>query len=136
MDVSEHLFLRHVPCRWLTLKPALERIVSVWEPVVKYFTDLPKDDKSVMKMERYKTIMNLLKDPATFIQLQFLIDVSQLFTDILSTFQSSQPLIHLLHKSLVSFLQRLMLRFIRTSVVGNGDSDTLLQVHEIFNRLC
>lgn len=100
----------------------------MWKPLMKYFTDLPKDDKTVLKMERYKTIMCLLKDPSTFIQLHFLIDISELFTNILSRFQSSEPLVHLLHRSLVSFLQQLMLRFIKTNVVGNGNSDTLLQV--------
>jgi hypothetical protein len=92
MDMEEHLFLRHISCRWLTLKPALCRIMELWGVVKKYFTSLPQSDKSVEKNDRYRGIMAMLKSPITKVQLTFLINVAPLFTDILTSLQRLVPM--------------------------------------------
>ena len=43
LGLDDELFIRHVQCRWLTLLPALDRIVKSWEAVKKHFLEeLPK----------------------------------------------------------------------------------------------
>ena len=37
LGFDEQLFIRHVSCRWLTLIPALTRIVDNWESICSYF---------------------------------------------------------------------------------------------------
>ena len=36
-DMEETFFVRHLPCRWLTLKPALTRINQLWDASKDYF---------------------------------------------------------------------------------------------------
>ena len=68
LDLDEYLFIRHVQSRWLTLAPALERIVKNWDAVKRYFLqDLPrlaKDDgssKTSESNERYKRTCRKLR---------------------------------------------------------------------------
>ena len=43
LGLDDELFIRHVQCKWLTLLPALDRIVKSWEAVKKHFLEeLPK----------------------------------------------------------------------------------------------
>ena len=42
LGIPTHAFLKHVDSRWLSLKPALERIIEQWPGLIQYFlTDLP-----------------------------------------------------------------------------------------------
>lgn len=43
-EVDTHTFLRHVPSRWLTLGPVVDRLIEQWEPLQKYFTELANKD--------------------------------------------------------------------------------------------
>lgn len=46
LGFEEEMFVRHVQCRWLTLVPALERLLKHWDAVYQYFVkDLPKRSK-------------------------------------------------------------------------------------------
>ena len=38
-DIDTSLVLRHVPSRWLTLLPAMERVLKNWSVSVDYFTE-------------------------------------------------------------------------------------------------
>ena len=127
-DMEKHFFIRHVPCRWLTLTPALVRILELWNAVKEYFIQLPKSDKSVEKNERYKCVMALLQNPATKVLLNFTVNIGPLFEDVLRAFQAEQPMVHLLHKRLCEFLQKLMLRFIRTDVIAKKSGPDLMSV--------
>ena len=43
LGLDDELFIRHVQCKWLTLLPALDRIVKSWEAVKEHFLEeLPK----------------------------------------------------------------------------------------------
>ena len=37
LELNEVFFIRHIPNRWLSLKPALERILSQWSVITAYF---------------------------------------------------------------------------------------------------
>ena len=49
LDLDELAFLRHVPSRWLTLLPAVLRIIIQWPVISKYFKDLQTQDKTIEK---------------------------------------------------------------------------------------
>lgn len=43
-NTEYHVLLRHVSTRWLSLRPAIERILECWEPLVLYFSTITKQD--------------------------------------------------------------------------------------------
>ena len=42
-----HTFLRHIPSRWLTLGPVVDRLIEQREPLQKYFADLAYKDPKI-----------------------------------------------------------------------------------------
>jgi hypothetical protein len=118
-DMEEHYLIRHVPCRWFTLSPALKRICELWASLLTYFTKLSDKDKSLQHNERFKRIMRFMKDPSLLVEMKFLINVASLFHEILLVLQTEKPQIHALHEVLVDFYHRLLLRFLKCSAVGS-----------------
>ena len=93
LGLDDELFVRHVQCRWLTLLPALDRIVKSWEAVKKYFLkELPKQatekrtSKSLEKNERYNRICRKVQDKSFPAQLAFLVSVEPIFKKFLCFF--------------------------------------------------
>ena len=118
MDLDENFILQHVSCRWLSLQPAIARILEQWDAIVKYFTELPLQDKTVEKNEKYKLIHGLLDKLLTLVQLRFLLNFAPIFIKFLTTFQQEGTLVHVLHCKLRNLVYMLMLRFVRTETVG------------------
>ena len=57
LGIDELVLLRHVQSRWLSLVPALQRVISMKAALVKLFVDeLPKNDKNITKNDKYWTI--------------------------------------------------------------------------------
>lgn len=129
LDLNEVVLLRHVPTRWLTLQPAVVRVLSQWPAIIRYFKELSSADKSVEKNEQYKSIKNLLDNPNTFVQLQFVADIAPLFSSFLSLFQNEGPMIHVLHSSLCELTTKLLLRFMKTDVVGAKSGKDLSEIN-------
>ena len=95
LALDDELFVRHVQCRWLTLLPALDRIVKSWEAVKKYFLEeLPKQgtekrtSKNLEKNERYNRICRKLQDRSFPAQPAFLVAVELIFNKFLCFFQN------------------------------------------------
>ena len=116
--------MRHVQCRWLTLLPALDRIVKSWEVVKKYFLEeLPKQatekrtSKSLQKNERYNRICRKVQDKSFPAQLAFLVSVEPIFKKFLCFFQNEGPLIHLLGYHMCELLKSVMHRFFKSQAI-------------------
>ena len=125
LGFDEELFIRHVQCRWLTLIPALKRIVKNFEPLSEYFLkELPKtaaQNKTVKLLEKnesYSRICRLLKAPAILIQMNFLISLEPLYDRFLKLFQREDPLIHILYSEMKDLMRGFMLRFLKSSIVS------------------
>lgn len=112
----EQLFIRHVNCRWLTLIPALTRIVDNWEPICLYFMkELPKaareekTEKVLDQNESCRRICKAIQGKNVLIQVLFLISVKPVFDGILATFQRQEPLIHVPHDKCLQLARKLLL---------------------------
>ena len=108
--------------KWLTLVPALERIVVRLKDAKKYFlTYLPscKEYKNTLpKNLRYKRIVNALKDEEkTLAEIEFLLNVAPIFTAFLTRFQAEGPLVFLIHDDMVEMVLKLLGRFLKTDVI-------------------
>lgn len=126
LGLNEEFFIRHVQCRWLTLVPALERLLKHWKPLCKYFlTDLPKKstkdrtNAQLKKNTRYQRICQFLSSKECLAQVQFLVCVGPLFDPFLKKFQKEEPMIHLLYEESSTLLKTFLNRFVKNDVVGN-----------------
>ena len=135
LGLDDELFIRHVQCRWLTLLPALDRIVKSWEAVKKYFLEeLPKQAteertiKSLGKNERYNRICRKLQDKSFPAQLAFLVSVEPIFKKFLCFFQNEGPLIHLLRDQMCEPLKLVMHRFLESQAIKDREGKQLLTV--------
>ena len=132
LGFTEELFLRHVQCRWLTLIPALERIVKNWDPLLQYFQkDLPRlsrengTEKTLKNNESYKRICNAISGNSILLQFHFSISVKQVFDRILGFMQRQEPLIHLLHDECLQLIKTLMQRFLKKKATEKSCRDLL-----------
>ena len=91
-SINKTLFNRHVETRWLTLIPALEKVLERWEVSKEYFLEyLPKQkgfEKGATDNERCKRILTLFKrENVILVQIAFLVDAAIPFQKFLTTFQ-------------------------------------------------
>lgn len=144
LGLDDELFIRHVQCRWLTLVPALERVLKHLEAVSQYFLkDLPQRSKQdhtyvqLRKNTRFLRICQLLSGKECKAQIQFIVGVGPLFEPFLRQFQKKEPLIHLLYSESCDLLRSVMLRFIKFDAVGEVSGHKLgkLDVHDVQNLM-
>ena len=87
LDFEEINFVRHVQSRWLTLLPAVERVLKNYSAVKKYFLEeIPKQKEKMVLNNDGKGMLS---------QLSFLESVTPLYNKFLGLFESEEPLIHL-----------------------------------------
>ena len=84
MGLAKHKFLKHVECRWLSLQPAVLRILEQLEGLKTYFlTVLPEKQLSVTSIQRYIRITFQLQSDDVVAQMHFLISVADIFNSFL-----------------------------------------------------
>ena len=135
---NKALFYRHVETRWLTLVPALEKVLERWEVSKEYFLEyLPKQkgfEKGTTNNKRYKRISTLFKrENVILVQIAFLTDAVIPFQKFLTTFQFEGSLIHILFKELKSLLKSIMLRFIDPKESQEQILPKLWRIHKKIN---
>ncbi len=82
--VPVHKFLKHVPCRWLALRAALNRFLAQWSTLcVCFLTELPKMDKSVEKNAWFLRIKIAFQLKETIVNVHFLFSISKVLADFL-----------------------------------------------------
>ena len=97
VDLEMHNFQQHTDVQWLSMGPAIKRVLEQWEAICRFVTELSKDPKKVPKSINYKRVYMLLgtKDKViTKVTLQFLNSVIPLFEQFLLLFQRSTPVVH------------------------------------------
>ena len=80
--VPKHRFIKHASTRWLTILPALLRLLEQWDALKEYFLKhIPNQEKRLMALAKYSRIVALLRDPTIMAEIHFVISVGQVFTD-------------------------------------------------------
>ena len=136
--VETHTFLRHVPSRWLTLGPVVDRLIEQWEPLQKYFTDLAnKDPKNAPTSSTFKRSCARLQNKQTLVELHFLQSVMPLYHSFLELFQTEALLVHVLYEELCRLVYMMMGRYVKASVYQNKTGQDLKEVKhgELQNQL-
>jgi len=123
--------------RWLSLEPAIQRIIKQWEVLSSYITKLPLEDKSCEKNDCYKKIEQSIQNPEFHVQLHFWGCISPLFIKLCTLIQTEGLLIHILHDSLSELVRVVMLRFLKPEVVGDkvGEYRLTIDINKADNHL-
>lgn len=130
-SLEELNVMKHVVTRWLTIGPAAERILYLWDPLIEYFCKfLPNKKGSDLHTKPACTnITKHLKNPTMKAELMFVTSSASVFTDLTMTFQREEPLVHLLYTALRTLVKTLL---------GRSCKDNRLpytRVFEVSNRL-
>lgn len=104
-------FFKHATSRWLTLEPAVMRVLELWDGIVKYFLHyIPTKQAKAMNFSSYKKIASLLRIKTMKAELMFVSVSSALFSSYLGFFQNEEPLVHELHQAIKDLVLKLLLR--------------------------
>ena len=122
MDLDLTNFLQHTVVRWLSIGPAVKRILEQWEAVTQFVTDLAKDSKKLprsINFKRVRMMLNAKEKMVTRVLLEFLNDVIPVFEQFLLLFQRASPVIHIMYdsRSMFDILVRLPRRFMKGQAV-------------------
>ena len=120
MDLDLTNFLQHTVVRWLSIGPAVKRILEQWEAVPQFLTDLAKDPKKLPRSINFKRVhmmINAKEKMVTRVLLEFLNDVIPVFEQFLLLFQRASPVIHIVYDSMCDILVRLLRRFMKGQAV-------------------
>lgn len=109
-------FLRHISSRWLSLMPALERLLEQLAPLKSVLAaEAPVRSSGSIKERLRKTINN--KEFCA--KALFMKNAAEIFTKFLTLFQKSEPLIHILYSECVTLVEKVLGRFLRLNVFQN-----------------
>ena len=120
MDLDLTNFLQHTVVRWLSIGPAVKRILEQLEAVTQFVTDLAKDPKKLPRSINFKRVhmmLNAKEKMVTRVLLEFLNDVTPVFEQFLLLFQRASPVIHIMYDSMCDILVRLLRRFMKGQAV-------------------
>ena len=117
MDLDLTNFLQHTVVRWLSIGPAVKRILEQWEAVTQFVTDLAKDPKKLPRSINFKRVHMMLNAKEKMVLLEFLNDVIPVFEQFLLLFQRASPVIHIMYDSMCDILVRLLRRFMKGQAV-------------------
>ena len=120
MDLDLTNFLQHTVVRWLSIGPAVKRILEQWEAVTQFVTDLAKDPKKLPRSINFKRVhmmLNAKEKMVTRVLLEFLNDVIPVFEQFFLLFQRASPVIHIMYDSMCDILVRLLRRFMKGQAV-------------------
>ena len=137
LGLELHNFQQHTEVRWLSMGPAIDRIVEQWDAVTYFVAELAKDPKKVPKSINYKRIHMMLgtKEKATTkVTLQFFRNIIPLFEQFLQLFQKASPIVHILYDSICDILKKLLRRFMKAEATEKRYGSDLMSVES--TNLC
>ena len=106
MDLELHNFHQYTEVQWLSIGPAIKRILEQWKAITQFVADLTKDPKKVPTGVSFKRVYAMIGTKEKAVTLEFLNSVIPLFEKFLLMFQKGSPVIHILYDSICDMLVR------------------------------
>ena len=127
LEVPEQTFLRFVECRWLSLFPALERVLLHWDSLREYFVNyLPSKQPQSCRNERYKRIIAFIKEETYKAKIHFLINVALIFSRFQTLFQAEGPLTHILYDKMSELYKEVLGKFVKEDQFAGRSGRSLM----------
>ena len=133
-DITAVYMMKHVQTRWLSIEKVLVRIMEQFNNLKVYFLEtLPKQknfkrDIATSKLgvpNRYQRIAALLKSKVTVAYVAFVVHTAAPFKRFMLTFQTREPMIHLLYDEMIKLLKSVLGTFIDKKKIPNKPAELL-----------
>ena len=120
MDLECTNFQQHTGVRWLSIGPAIRRILEQWDAITQFVVQISKDQKRVPKSANFKRLYTLLgtnEKAVMKVSLEFLSVIIPVFEQLLLFFQKESPTVHIMYDTLCDSLLKLMRRFMKITAI-------------------
>lgn len=100
--IKPYKLLRNCATRWLSIQPAVNRVLLNWDALLSYFEEVGKTEKLLV----VQSIVERMKNPQTKIYLEFLKTVLPYFKKFTLIFQREKPEIHQLYADVATVFKQ------------------------------
>lgn len=111
LGLPEHVLLRHVDNRWLTLNLSIQRFIEQFSVLQEFFSG--KKETETIEVSKFKKICEAFSSKTLLAKALFLKNISDIFVKIQNLFQRNEPLVHILYDEHDQLLRTLMGRFLK-----------------------
>ena len=97
---------QHTEVRWLSIVPAIRRVLQQWDAICHFIKDLEKDNTRKPKSIKFKQAAGLLatgERNVTRALLEFLRSTVPVFEEFLTVLQASGPTVHVVYDGMRSY---------------------------------
>lgn len=103
--------------RWLTLQESLSRVLEQFEALKSFFKEKdPKVQRSDAQSQ-HRRLAQAFSHKTLLAKLLFLRNAAELFIAFQNLFQREEPLLHVMHRELLSLVRRVLSRVLRGEVI-------------------
>ena len=113
LDVEVTLFIEHSSLRWLSIGPAVRRILEQQEAIVQFVKFLESDPKKIPQSAVFKRVQATVKRVEILVQLNFIASTVSLFEAFILNFQNDEPKIHIIYEQMADLMKKFLLRFMK-----------------------
>ena len=134
-EITAVYMMKHVQTRWLSIEKVLVRIMEQFKNLKIYFLEtLPKQKKFKREIakpskpgipNRYQRIANLLKSATTIAYMGFVVHTTVPFKRFVLTFQTNEPMVHLLYDEMLRLVKSVLGMFIDAKKIPSKRSELL-----------
>ena len=124
-------FKQHTKVHWLSIGPAIHRVLEQWDTVCHFIKDFEKDNTSKPKGINFKRAAALLatgERNVTRVMLEFLRSSSPVFEEFLTVLQTSGSTLHVVYDAIRLTLLKLMRRFVQANQLKDVHGSALQSV--------
>ncbi|KAM7293628.1 uncharacterized protein ISCGN_023236 [Ixodes scapularis] len=111
--------LHFVAHRWVENTLVIERALLLWNDVKKYVESARSKQVSLPKCASFENVYSFCRDPLTPAKLNFALSVASILQPFLKDYQSYKPMIFFLGRDLESVVRKLLVKFMKASVLSS-----------------
>lgn len=117
LNLKPHKILHPCQTRWLSLRPAVVRLLEQYDALRLYFTEHSFTDRLLTS----DNILHMLKNPYNKMYLEFLEYALEIFNNLNRLMQSQRPEIHKLHENMRTTFRTLLDNYIQSPYLMSTD---------------
>ena len=68
MGIDLHTFQQHTEVRWLSISPAISRVIEQWDAICQFIKGLGKNEKTAPKSGNYKRVAAMLTGEEKYVK--------------------------------------------------------------------